>query len=371
MVFRQNRGLQIFDSHLHMDIPNLLPSGVGFSQITNGSPSGLYIIHSHDRNCVCAITSYGARLVSLIVPDRKGNPTDVALGYSDIDGYMQLPEDYCGAIVGRCANRIAAGLFVLDGYTYALPINNGHNTLHGGILGFHGRKWEVIDVTGTAVKLRYVSMDGEEGFPGTLTTEVTYAWTDESILSITYQATTEKATLVNLSNHAYFNLSGQGSDTAMDHEIHIDADAITPVDNTLIPTGALMPVRGTPFDFIEPQRIGGRIDSEHEQLRFGAGYDHNFVLNKRSGGSSVTLRSPITGIQMDLQTDRPGLQFYSGNFMDGSRKGKSGKPYGHRSAIVLEPQGFPDAIHHPGFPSVVLRPGAEYHAVDTYSFSTT
>jgi len=344
-----------------------LPSIEGFNHIVDERQVCLHIIRTPDSSHTCAITNYGARIVSLSVPDKDGQLTDVALGYTTLDDYRLAPEDYMGAVVGRCANRIAAGLFVLEGHTYALPINNDHNTLHGGIKGLHARVWTVLKASDDMLVLRYRSEDGEEGFPGNLDIEVIYQWTDQDTMQITYHAVTDQTTLVNLSNHTYFNLSGEGADTVLDHELEIAADAITPVNDTLIPTGKLAPVANTPFDFTEPRIIGDRIDVADEQLVLGRGYDHNFVLNDRQ--PALTLRSPSTGITLHISTDRPGIQVYSGNFLDGKRTGKSGKPHLYRSAVALETQGFPDAVHHPQFPSVVLRPGDVYHSVSKYRFT--
>jgi aldose 1-epimerase len=347
----------------------ILPRGNGFVREIDEVSIGLYTIHSPDKSCNCSVTNYGARIVSLIVPDVHSEPVDVVLGYSSLEGYLQQPEEYMGAAVGRCANRIAAGLFVLDGNTCILPVNNGVNTLHGGIKGLHARVWQVKNVKDHEIILSYHSADGEEGFPGNLDIELTYRWTDNTTLLISYRATSDKATLVNLSNHSYFNLSGEGATTILDHELQLMADSITPVNAMLIPTGSLQPVSKTAFDFRSPYRIGERINNPDEQLKYGKGYDHNYVLRKAN--PAVQLCSPVTGIRMSISTDQPGMQFYSGNFLDGSRIGKSGKPYLHRSAVALEPQGFPDAIHHPSFPSVVLKPGEVYHADSSYSFSTS
>jgi aldose 1-epimerase len=344
------------------------PSAAGFDREIDGAQVGLYTISSQDGSCHCAITNYGARVVSLLVPDVKNVPTDIVLGYPALDGYLLQPEEYMGSIVGRCANRIAAGLFVLNGQTCILPTNDGPNTLHGGPRGFHARVWQVLNVSDTMLELGYSSADEEEGFPGNVDVRLTYQWTKEHMLQMHYRATTDKATLVNLSNHSYFNLSGEGAETILDHILKVDAHAITPVNDTLIPTGMLMDVSGTPFDFRDARPLAHAIDHQHEQLIVGKGYDHNFVLSK--GSNAVTLCSPRSGIQMSINTDRPGMQIYSGNFLDGSRKGKSGKPYLHRSAIALEPQSFPDAIHHPQFPSVVLKPGTVYYSLSEYQFST-
>lgn len=345
------------------------PTAAGFDREIDGAQVGLYTIFSQDGSCNCAITNYGARIVSLIVPDATDNPTDIVLGYSSLDDYLRQPEEYMGAIVGRCANRIAAGLFVLNGQTCILPVNNGPNTLHGGPKGFHARVWRVLKASNDMLVLTYQSPDGEEGFPGKVEVELIYQWIDNRTLQMRYHAVCDKTTLVNLTNHSYFNLSGDGADTILDHHLKVEADAFTPVNDTLIPLGTLQDVADTPFDFREGKPIGKSIEAKDEQLKIGKGYDHNFVL--RDVSPAVQLSSPRTGIRMNIQTDRPGLQFYSGNFLDGSRTGKSGKPYSFRSAIALEPQGFPDAIHHPQFPSVVLKPGEVYYSVSEYQFSNS
>jgi aldose 1-epimerase len=344
-----------------------LPAAERFTCEIDGSPVNLYHIRSHDASCSCAITNYGARIVSLVVPDSSNKPTDIVLGYPTIDDYRQQPEDYMGAIVGRCANRIAAGLFVLNGKTCILPVNDGPNTLHGGAKGLHARVWRVVNATDRMITMAYRSPDGEEGFPGNLDIEIVYEWTGINTLQMRYRATTDRTTLVNLSNHSYFNLSGEGSDTILDHQLMLNADFYTPVNGTLIPRGELQPVAGTPFDFRLGLAIGSRINDKDEQLDIGRGYDHNFAL--RHGTTAVEMSSPKNGIRMKLTTDRPGLQFYSGNFLDGTRIGKAGKPYGFRSAVALEPQGFPDAIHHPQFPSEVLKPGEVYYSVSEYRFT--
>lgn len=347
--------------------PYKLPAAEDFARDLDGGTVGLYNIYSPDHSCACAVTNYGARIVSLIVPDAAHNPTDVVLGYSSLEGYLQQPEEYMGAIVGRCANRIAAGLFVLNGQTNILPVNNGPNTLHGGKKGLHARVWRLLKATDNMLVFTYRAADGEEGFPGNLDIELIYHWADNTTLQMQYHAVTDKPTLVNLSSHSYFNLSGEGADTILDHQLKVEADTITPVNATLIPTGKTQQVADTPFDFRKEKAIGAEIDAANAQLAAGAGYDHNFVLLRAK--PSVTLSSPRSGIRMSITTDRPGMQFYSGNFLDGSRRGKSGKPYSHRSALALEPQGFPDAIHHPQFPSVVLKPGEVYHSVSEYQFS--
>src|ERR1043165_8821778 len=250
-----------------------LPAVEGFARDIDGASVGLYTIRSQDGLCTCTITNYGARIVSLIVPDVVGRPTDVVLGYSNLDGYLKQPEEYMGAIVGRCANRIAAGLFVLNGQTVILPTNDGPNTLHGGFKGLHARVWGVLKATDSMLVLTYRASDGEEGFPGNLDIEVIYEWTANNVLQMRYHAITDQPTLVNLSNHSYFNLSGEGSATILDHNLQVNANAMTPVNDTLIPTGQLQDVTDTPFDFRKGRAVGDAIEAENEQLHMGKGYD--------------------------------------------------------------------------------------------------
>lgn len=318
---------------------------------------------------VAAITNYGARVVSLHVPDANDNLVDVVLGYKNLAAYQQSGDGFYGAIVGRYGNRIAKGQFELDGQQYQLELNDGPNTLHGGTNGFFGKIWEVKHVTDSSLELQYLSPDGDAGYPGKLDVIVVYTVTSANGLEITYHATTDKATVVNLTNHAYFNLSGEGDSTILDHLLTIRADGYTPVDETLIPTGEITPVEGTPFDFRQPTAIGARIDTADTQLLLGKGYDHNFVLKKEPGLQLVaTVESPKTGIVMDVLTEEPGLQFYSGNFMDNVQNAKGGKTYGHRAAFCLETQHFPDSPNKPDFPSTVLEPGGEYKTKTVYQF---
>ena len=318
---------------------------------------------------VAAITNYGARVVSLHVPDQHGDLVDVVLGYADLSAYQQPGEGFYGAVVGRYGNRIAKGQFELDGQPYQLELNDGPNTLHGGTNGFFAKVWEVKHATDSSLELQYISPDGDAGYPGTLETTVTYTVTAANGLEIAYHATTDKTTVVNLTNHAYFNLSGEGDSTILDHLLTIRADGYTPVDETLIPTGEITPVEGTPFDFRQPTAIGARIDTADGQLLLGKGYDHNFVLKKEPGLQLVaTVESPKTGIVMDILTEEPGLQFYSGNFMDNVQHVKGGKTYSYRSAFCLETQHFPDAPNRPDFPSTELEPGAEYTTKTVYQF---
>ena len=318
------------------------------------------------------ITNYGAIITGIRVPDRDGNMADVAHGFPSLEGY--LGEDpYFGATIGRYGNRIANARFELNGETYQLPANDGPNSLHGGPNGFHAQFWNATEVDedgATGVELQRTSPDGEEGYPGNLDVTVRYTLTDDNELRIQYTATTDQATPVNLTNHSYFNLSGDG--TILDHVLMIDADAYTPVNNTLIPTGELRSVDGTPFDFREPTPIGERIEADDEQLGFGQGYDHNWVLNSEGGSlaSVATLYDPSSGREMEVLTTEPGLQFYSGNFLDGSLTGKEGKSYELRSALCLETQHFPDSPNQPEFPSTILEPGDTYSTETVYRFST-
>jgi aldose 1-epimerase len=316
------------------------------------------------------VLSYGGLITSLKVPDRDGALADIVLGYDALDGYL-IKNPFFGALVGRCANRVAKGQFVLDGRTYVLATNNGVNHLHGGLRGFDKVVWHVspgLDAAG--VTLTRTSPDGEEGYPGNLATRVTYLLTDSNELVIEYRATTDKATPVNMTQHSYFNLAGEGSGDVLDHELTIDADRYTPVDATQIPTGERATVEGTPFDFRNPVRIGDRIDDPHVQLVVGEGYDQNFVLNRTGRGLEHAARvvEPSSGRTLDVATTQPGMQFYSGNRLDGSIAGKGGHVYGRRSGFCLETQHFPDSPNHPHFPSIILQPGEEYSETTTFTF---
>ncbi|WP_120334997.1 aldose epimerase family protein [Sphingobacterium siyangense] len=317
------------------------------------------------------LTNYGARLVSLKVPDKDGKLTDVILGYDSAKEYKDNYNNFYGAIVGRYGNRIGKASFKLNGEVYSLEKNDGENSLHGGTNGVYNKVWDVVSSTSTSITLAYTSPDKEAGYPGTVKMEVTYTMEDNGALAIAYQATTDKETVLNLTNHAYFNLNGAGDSSILDHELQIDAKAITEVDNTLIPTGKSLPVAGTAFDFTKPTRIGARIEDQNAQLKIGKGYDHNFELNKKDGFQKVAqVYAAKTGIEMDIYTTEPGLQFYSGNFMkDSDPKGKEGKVYPFRSAFCLETQHFPDAPNHPNFVSTVLKPGEKYSSKTTYQFS--
>jgi aldose 1-epimerase len=343
-----------------------------FGKTAEGTAVESFILTNAAGMEVRAIT-YGGIITSLRVPDRNGHFDDVALGHDSLDGYTRNNSPYFGAIIGRYANRIAGASFTLDGRTYALAANNGPNHLHGGKRGFDKVVWqgeEFRDGADVGVVFRYTSPDGEEGYPGTLQLRVTYRLTDRNELAVDYFATSDKPTPVNLTQHTYFNLTGGRSDV-LDHELTIDADRFTPIDPTLIPIGTLAPVAGTPFDFRKPARIGERIRSEDEQLQRGRGYDHNFVVNRTNGGlvHAARVREATTGRVLDVSTTEPGMQFYSGNFLDGTITGKSGVAYVQRFGFCLETQHFPDSPNKPDFPSTILRPGQEYRSQTVFAFS--
>lgn len=341
-----------------------------FQQTLDGKQVDLYFL-KNKNNATAEFTNYGARLVSLLVPDKNGNMVDVVLGHDSLGGYAKPGEPYFGTTIGRYGNRIANAKFSLDGKEYILDKNDGPNTLHGGSKGFHTKVWDAQQKDSQTIVFTYVSPDGDAGYPGKLTSKVTFTLTDENALQIDYEATTEAKTVVNLTNHAYFNLNGAGSGTINDHELMIDADNITPVNTTLIPTGKLMKVEGTPFDFRKATAIGARIDTTNEQIKNGRGYDHNFVLNGESGKvrKVCDVKGNITGIVMEVLTDQPGLQFYGGNFLNGSEVGKGGKPYDLRTAFCLEAQHFPDSPNQPSFPTTVLNPGETYKQTTIYKFT--
>lgn len=317
------------------------------------------------------VTNFGAIITSIKVPDRDGKMADVTLGYNDVADYINaVDKPYFGAVVGRYGNRIAKGKFTIDGKEYSLPINNDPNSLHGGIIGFDKVVWDAEKVGDNGVKLTYHAKDMEQGYPGNLTCTVTYTLTDENEIVIDYHATTDKATPVNLTQHAYFNLKGEGEGDILDHELMINADHYTPVDSTLIPTGEIAPVEGTPFDFREAKPIGRDINDENEQLKFGLGYDHNWVLKEGDGMKlAATLYEPTSGRMLEVTTTEPGVQFYCGNFLTGVLKGKSGKPYVHRGGLCLETQHYPDSPNQPEFPNTILKPGDTYESKTIFKFS--
>jgi aldose 1-epimerase len=332
---------------------------------------------SNDAHMKVRIITYGASIQSVMVADRDGHLDDVALGYPTLDRYLSQPQ-YFGATVGRVANRIARGRFSLDGTTYQTPVNNGVNALHGGTKGFDKVVWEVVSATGgptASVTLRYVSPDGDQGYPGTLTTLATYSLDAKNQLTIDYKATTDRPTVVNLSNHAYWNLAGEGSTLgAMGHLLTIPADYYTPTDAGAIPTGELRPVAGTVFDFRKATPIGRRVrDASDQQIVYGRGYDHNWVVDRKLSAAPRLLarvEEPVHGRVLEVLSNQPGLQFYSGNFLDGTSSGKARKIYREGDAIVLQPQMFPDTVNQPGFGSVRLNPGQTYHNIIVLRFST-
>ncbi|MHC4572708.1 MAG: aldose epimerase family protein [Planctomycetota bacterium] len=344
-----------------------------FGKTPDGTEVELYTLNNAN-GLKARIMTYGAIVVSLEVPDRNGKLGDIALGFDTLEDYLK-GHPYFGSIVGRHGNRIGKGRFTLDGVEYKLAANNGPNHLHGGIKGFDKVVWNAEPVRqndAVGVKLTYLSKDGEEGYPGSLSCTVIYTLTNNDELKISYAATTDKPTPVNLTHHSYFNLAGQGSGDILGHELTLNADRFTPVDAGLIPTGEFRSVPGTPFDFTTSMAIGARINQDNEQLKFGLGYDHNFVLS--SGGRSLALAArvyePTTGRVMEIHTTEPGIQFYSGNFLDGSNIGKGGKVYKHRYGFCLETQHFPDSPNKPQFPSVILKPGRKYAHVTVHKFYT-
>jgi aldose 1-epimerase len=335
----------------------------------NGKKTGLYILKNAVGLEAC-ITNYGGRLVSLMVPDRNGVLKDVVLGYGSIAGYLASDGNY-GALIGRYGNRIKNGEFTLDGVTYQLPKNNNGHSLHGGPKGFHTQIWDAEQIDGQTLKLTYLSKDGEAGFPGNLNVTVTYKLTDDNAIDIQYEATTDKPTIVNLTNHSYFNLSGKLGTQILDHYIYINADSITAVDGTLIPV-AITPVDGTPLDLRRPVLIRTGIDADNEQIVLGKGYDHNWVLNTKGNISARAAKAyhDGSGIVMDVYTNEPGIQFYSGNFMAVADAGKLGVTYPHRGALCLETQHYPNSPNEPSFPSTTLRPGEKYTSRCIYMFKT-
>jgi len=342
-----------------------------FGKTPDGASVEIYTLRNRN-GCEARILTYGGIVQSLKVPDRNGNFGDVVLGFDDFDGYIKN-DPHFGALIGRYGNRIAKGKFTLHGVTYTLALNNGPNHLHGGNKGFDKKVWKAMSLLtpdGPALQLTYFSKDGEEGYPGNLSVTAVYTVTEDDALKLEFTATTDKDTVCNLTHHSYFNLRGSGN--ILDHVVYINADQFTPVDSTLIPTGELRPVAGTPFDFRQPSPIGARIGNNDEQIKFANGYDDNWVLNHPPGklGLAARVSEPTTGRVMEVWTTAPGLQFYTGNFLDGTLTGKGGWVYQFRDGFCFEPQGFPDSPNHPSFPSTGLKPGETYHNTILYKFST-
>jgi aldose 1-epimerase len=341
-----------------------------FDTIIDGKKVGLYWIEN--KGIKAAFTNYGGRLIGLWINDKNGKSTDVVVGMNSAKGFKTSTEPYFGATIGRVGNRIGNGKFILEGKQYQVPLNNGKNALHGGVKGFQDVVWNAEKTNENILVFTYVSPDGEQGFPGNLSVKVTYTITDDNSVQMEYEATTDKTTIVNLTNHAFLNLNGEGSGTILNHELHIYANEFTPVDEGLIPSGELKPVKNTPFDFTSKHTIGERIETKDEQLKFGKGYDHNYVLNgtKKNGlNHAATISGDKSGITLDIFTQEPGLQFYSGNFMQSKNTFKSGAKDDFRTAFALETQHFPDAPNQPKFAPIVLKPGEKYHTVSYYQFS--
>ena len=342
-----------------------------FAKTRDGVAVSVYTL-TNKNGVTARITNYGGIVVSLMVPDRNGKMADVVLGFDSLDGYLQNPGPFFGALIGRYGNRIGHARFTLDGRVYQVDRNDAENSLHGGARGFDKRVWTPKELTDGGLELRYLSRDGEEGYPGNLRANATYHLTDANELRIDYGASTDKDTVINLTNHSYFNLEGAGTGDILDHRLMLNADRFTPVDAGLIPTGELQEVAGSPFDFRTSTSIGARIEVNNEQLRAGKGYDHNWVLNRGSDGLTLAARivESSTGRILEVFTTQPGVQFYAGNFLDGTIKGKGGKVYGRRSGFCLETQHFPDSPNKPAFPTTELKPGQRFQSTTVFRFST-
>jgi aldose 1-epimerase len=350
----------------------LIPDRKNFEALIDGKRTDLYVLKNHNR-MQAAFTNYGGRLVSLVVPDKNGKMTNVVVGFKSVQDYEKSMEPYFGATIGRYGNRIGKGKFSLDGKQYNLSINNGANTLHGGKKGFQSVVWDANQLNDSTIQFSYLSKDAEEGFPGNLNVKVTYSLTANNGLKCEYEATTDKKTVVNLTNHAFFNLNGEGSGTILNHTLEIYADKYTPIDTGFIPLGPIATVKGTPFDFTTPTTIGARINDNNQQLKNGKGYDHNFVLNGRKVNGlnhAATVTGDKSGIVMNVYTEEPGLQFYSGNFMKSKNTFSDGSKDDFRTAFAMETQHYPDSPNEPSYPSTVLKPGDVYKTYSVYDFSS-
>jgi aldose 1-epimerase len=367
--------LVIMNSYLSKAATKPMIQKTSFGTSSDGQAVDLYTL-TNSKGMTVTISNYGGTIVSLKVPDRKGNSADVVLGYDSVGGYA-AGKSYFGATIGRYGNRIAHGKFRLGSETYTLPKNDGDNTLHGGLLGFNKKVWKATVIPtddASVLELAYLSRDGEEGFPGNLNSKVVFTLpSNRNELKIDYSASTDKDTVLNLTNHSYFNLAGEGSGDILDHQLKLNASHYTPVDATLIPTGEIPDVKNTPFDFLKSAAIGARINDDNQQLKFGKGYDHNWVLDRKAGSSGLEVAAeayePKTGRVLEVLTTEPGVQFYTGNFLDGA-KGKANKPYAFRSAFCLETQHFPDSPNQKNFPTTELKKGASMHSTTVFRFST-
>ncbi len=357
------------NEHVPVTSSPAVPDPAAFMDTLDGRSIAMYTLKNKDGMEI-RLTNYGASIVSILMKDRDGKWADIALGYDSLQGYRK-GKSYFGAIVGRYANRVAKGRFSLNGKKYTLSTNNGPNSLHGGKKGFDKVAWEAKESTGS-IRFHYLSRDGEEGYPGNLDVEVTYTLSDSNTLAIDYKATTDRSTVLNISNHTYFNLRGQGNGDILGHQLQLFADSFTPVDSTLIPTGEVRKVAGTAFDFTTPHTIGERVGASDEQITFGKGYDHNFVLTDRTASGSLRAVAKVTepefGRMMQIFSTEPAVQFYCGNFLDGSEIGK-GSVYEYRTGLCLETQHYPDSPNQPSFPTVVLNPGQTYSSRTVYVFS--
>ncbi|RIJ46455.1 galactose mutarotase [Maribellus luteus] len=347
-----------------------LISRQNFEGSINGKEVDLFTL-TNQNGLVMQITNFGGRIVSLWVPDKEGNYEDIVLGYETLEGYLESNEIYFGALIGRYSNRIANGKFTLNDTTYVLAKNNDNHHLHGGKTGFNDVVWDAHQISGSELILKHLSKDGEEGYPGNLTVKVIYKLTSRNELKINYVANSDKATPINLTHHSFFNLHGAGKGTINDHILQINSTQYTPVKDGLIPTGCIESVKNTPFDFTKPTLIGEQLDRNNQQIKYGLGYDHNFVLCGSGLKQAAVIFDPVSGRKMEVITDEPGLQFYGGNFLNGKDVGKGGLPYNFRTAFCLETQHFPDSPNQEHFPTTILLKGQTYTSTCIYKFSVT